>query len=74
MDAKILQTDFDQATDQEDFNQALDNLVDGGHIYALCPACLIPLDKTERQKHSCNVCGPFDIRQVKFKYNDSHKC
>ena len=54
--------------------RTLNHMADCGYIYALCPTCLIPLEQNELQKEACNICGPFDLDQLKYKFNDSPNC
>ncbi len=68
--ATILDSDF--LEEEETFEQALDNLVSSGHVYALCDTCLIPLDDTERKDSRCQGCGP--IASIYYKLNDSANC
>jgi len=56
----------------EELQVALDNLTDGGYIYALCPSCRIPLSTKERQDLECNLCkNVFKLKDMLYIYNDS---
>jgi len=56
----------------EELQEALDNLADGGYIYALCPSCRIPLSSDERQDLKCSVCkSDFKLEDILYIYNDS---
>ena len=57
---------------QEELQDALDNLTDGGYIYALCPSCRIPLSTKERQNLECNICkSNFSLENILYIHNDS---
>lgn len=54
---------------EDEFREALDNLVKTVRIFAKCPKCFIPLSHKEYVKLKCGTCGTIDFEQIVFEQN-----
>lgn len=62
----------EEFVDEQTFEEALENLVDNGYVHAICDTCSIPIDKDERKKSKCRICGP--IKNIYYQLNEAPSC